>query len=1038
MKKLIYKFLIVITALIVIVGVCACKKSTTSVDNNKDEPINTKPLCIQESNVELVLGDSVYLHAQYLYDKGKVLKWGVQDENILSVEQNGKITATDVGATKVTLTYGNEQATCDVKVGLGNQIPVLEFENILSIESGLTLMQGENYSLNPIIKFNGKSYDDVTVRYVVENPSIGQFDSEEGIFSAKQTGSTNIQAIASWRGVNATTLTQSFTVSVIPQREISIFVNNEVLKDLQLYTVESVLGKPETYKNESEFVVTAYENGEDRSQDVSVSVVQGEDVVVYDDGKIRARSFGEAKVKISFMLDGQVEYSKFCKVYVKRPIVRYENTVKMFSAADGDLPLISIFKDNVTIVDAYDENGVPLTVENNRVLGLETNTRSVTKTVIRVGDNKVEYLVSLEAYTKVLNQAEDLEYFVQKTQNSDGYYCDLFDGYYILENNIEATDSVFEQKGMDTATAIYSYKPIAGLSGTFDGNGYCINGLEMRGLGLFFYVAQGATVKNLALTNITLSGHHTSTFAGQIRGKIEDVYVHIAKLKSNGHQGILATQIYAQYANMANLSNVIIQCDADYTNGTYYFGSMVQRNLNLTNGVASQNISDVYVISRDILGGENTTRQKMDAPNRVCPLNNDNTQLYLYGVKRYDTLEDWKTNASYDDIPATPNNYDGFLYSGCWEIKDGVPVWKEKANPVSEIEVYEPTVLFSAYEEDRDVDVEAIFGDGEKLAVAVDYYDQSISYPITGNKIGNIENTTSGIINKQLILMTESGKQKVVTLRVYTRLIDEVADLDMFIQTSGSLKALNGYYGLSKDINATGETFAQLATEGNDTANRTMGLTGTFDGNGYTIDGLTITGRGLFYTVAPTGVVKNLALTNVALGTGNYTSAIAGLFCGAIENSYIQVSSAGNGTNSSIFAQYVLVASYCSVTFKNVVLDTSACDSVNTKGALTRWISNQPIDKYAKIENFYVISSDWLSMDAEAYRSDAENRETQTKNDGTAIANNVWYGVKRYDSVADWKENKSYDGIEATDNDYSSFTGYWTEKDGIVEWIGNS
>ena len=93
MKKLIYKFLIVITALIVILGVCACKKSTTSVDNNKDEPINTKPLCIQESNVELVLGDSVYLHAQYLYDKEKVLEWGVQDENILSVEQNGKITS---------------------------------------------------------------------------------------------------------------------------------------------------------------------------------------------------------------------------------------------------------------------------------------------------------------------------------------------------------------------------------------------------------------------------------------------------------------------------------------------------------------------------------------------------------------------------------------------------------------------------------------------------------------------------------------------------------------------------------------------------------------------------------------------------------------------------------------------------------------------------------------------------------------------------------------------------------------------------------
>ena len=271
-----------------------------------------------------------------------------------------------------------------------------------------------------------------------------------------------------------------------------------------------------------------------------------------------------------------------------------------------------------------------------------------------------------------------------------------------------------------------------------------------------------------------------------------------------------------------------------------------------------------------------------------------------------------------------------------------------------------------------------------------------------------------------------------------TKVLRTIADFNMFKQTNGSLKALDGYYVLGNDINATaGETFAQLATIGNDTANRTMGLTGTFDGNGYTIDGLKITGRGLFYTVAPTGVVKNLALTNVALGTGNYTSAIAGLFCGAIENSYIQVSSAGNGTNSSIFAQYVLVATYSNITFKNVVLDTSACDSVNTKGALTRWISSTDIKKWTKIENFYVISSDWLSMDSEAFRSDAENRKTQTKNDGTAIANNVWYGVKRYDSVDDWKENKSYDGIEATDNVYTSFTGYWTKKDGVPVWTGN-
>ncbi len=72
---------------------------------------------------------------------------------------------------------------------------------------------------------------------------------------------------------------------------------------------------------------------------------------------------------------------------------------------------------------------------------------------------------------------------------------------------------------------------------------------------------------------------------------------------------------------------------------------------------------------------------------------------------------------------------------------------------------------------------------------------------------------------------------------------------------------------------------------------------GTFNGNGYVIDGLTGT-QGLFTQLTSTAVVKNVGLTNVNISntSGSGTGGIAGKNAGIIENCYVtgDISSAGH------------------------------------------------------------------------------------------------------------------------------------------------
>ena len=206
------------------------------------------------------------------------------------------------------------------------------------------------------------------------------------------------------------------------------------------------------------------------------------------------------------------------------------------------------------------------------------------------------------AATKVIRNAEDLAYFelkdITKVQGKSIASSTQFDGYYVVANDIDATDYKHQvvktdaeryklnfkvgsegqiptkesgeyQKTVDTGLyktdEVRSYTDRAirgGLEGTFDGTGHTIANLTVIDQGLFGLVTSG-TVKNVGFTNVTLKGSeygmNTCLFAQNVSdGRFENVYVQANEMQggatyydttsdAGGSRALIATQLDGFY-----------------------------------------------------------------------------------------------------------------------------------------------------------------------------------------------------------------------------------------------------------------------------------------------------------------------------------------------------------------------------------------------------------------------------------------------------------------------------------------------------------
>lgn len=656
------------------------------------------------------------------------------------------------------------------------------------------------------------------------------------------------------------------------------------------------------------------------------------------------------------------------------------------------------------------------------------------------------YSTPIISATKVIKEAADLAIFgVGNTQTGTGsggnnrVFPDAKtqDGYYVLGDDIDASNYVHSVVSSSINIGIgnlqtYPQDYQIGLTGTFNGMGHTVDGITVGENGLFQYIV-GGTVKNVAFTNVQFDetkGNVVTLAFNVCDATLENVYLQANKICS-------AKQSALAFANFADgkIQNCIFEVSEGNKSGVKYsYGSICFYPANFKNNV----VENTYVISPMMAG---------------YAYNSDASQ-----IKEYDTLEGV---TRYDDAMAfiddkANNSYQSFE-STCWDTTGEFPVWNG-------MPTYKKVAgMFSAKDGllvsgTGTASLETTFGEnatvtqnGEALS-----WDNGALVGVEPVLIKEDGYTTDvGYVTLQA---TADGVKTNYLVKAYTLVIDSAADLEYF-QIQGSdtkykfnsvedaeASKFNGYYILAKNIdgnkdgytshehvgpktfqgiNGEGKQNMTLASDGSVIdISCNFGLTGTFDGNGYTVSNITMNANGLFGVIGAYGTVQNVAFKNIEMGNtlGYYSLFGAYLFDYAkISNVYVSSEYCRNTKNDCLLAAY---ARY-TVVMENVIIEPSnenassnttqygVFGQVNTGGKTT----DESV--WANWKNVYFLDTISFTYVSGKTSYDAANISNAT---------NKITGCERYDSFED---------MPTTEGKYADLikTGYFKlDTDGRPVW----
>lgn len=314
---------------------------------------------------------------------------------------------------------------------------------------------------------------------------------------------------------------------------------------------------------------------------------------------------------------------------------------------------------------------------------------------------------------------------------------------------------------------------------------------------------------------------------------------------------------------------------------------------------------------------------------------------------------------------------------------------------------------------DGELPVSEIFGEDTSL---VEAYCEGKTLEIRDNKIFGINSSRTSADNKTLQIYDDKVGYN-ISLRVYAKILKNEADLSVFDVNQ------SGYFALAGDI----------VCSGTNTVSGKGTFTGVFDGRGYKISGIKVSGNGIFGTIGDSAQIKNLAITDADMSS--YDSAIfakkSATHYGAgalIENVYLSVKKVGSCPG-------VIMWTRCPWDkLNNVVIDVSCFSAGNFGNAYGALFADVPYavadngnnwnaDKN-NITNVYVIANDGVLISDNTVYNKNFPAKIYAANDGVSEdrANKVFVynGVRRFgdlsslaeecQKVGDWKISEA--GVE--------------------------
>lgn len=230
---------------------------------------------ISKDNVVIHRGE--YVDLDVVYDEQmtpdeKKITWSSSDENVATVDEKGRVTAKEIGYAIITARDGEMSADCAVTV----DVPLLAIETPSEIKMAQNQKWQIEYSFVP-----EDTTDSKEVIFVSADSMIADVD-EQGIITAKNTGTTEIRIIGSY---NVTAVISVTVMKEVPIEQLEINYASASLKKNQTLklTVEIIPenttdDKKIIWRSSNSNVATVDQNGVVTGKNKGTALITAESV----------------------------------------------------------------------------------------------------------------------------------------------------------------------------------------------------------------------------------------------------------------------------------------------------------------------------------------------------------------------------------------------------------------------------------------------------------------------------------------------------------------------------------------------------------------------------------------------------------------------------------------------------------------------------------------------------------------------------------------------------------------------------------------
>lgn len=858
------------------------------------------------------------------------------DENVVTITQEGVITAWSVGTTTVTVSGDGISDTCTIVVERGNIVPFLEIE-----DSEVGLLIGDTYTITPKLWCNEKEYSDASFTFTTNNEEVASVNSD-GVIQARLEGEAIITVVGNWRFEDSKHLTEQIVVRV--NKNIGLSINEE---SFDMYATDSFGGQTFTNTANATYkLVKVNDEYDETAGTISWQVQDDEIATVDDDGKITANKAGVTKVRAVYTNQSEIVYSLWVDVNVRHAVVELDNsyTVDLW---ERELP------DNLkAFMTEKSLNTVTLTGTNKPILAGETlsDKLEIGEQYWNIVNDVAGYTVEVLAVSKIITTCEEFLYMHQYIQTHIG---GMYDGYLVLGNDIDFTGFKGYKTGYGTGISTTIYDPYfsdgngslswytledcTGFNGIFDGQGHKVIGGRFANYGLFHKLTSSAIVENIGFIDCDLASSNESTTVARVNnGTIRNVFVTVSNpctrttsagitINNKGtvencvvyYKGVsaIAEGGAATTKTTNSLKNVYTVTEAQAINGEKTFATVEE----LYQAWRGANTVDVSGFNANYWDLENymipvfkgydgsikfDKKLTVDVgckvlyagENTEIITNVPNITLKIEGIADeyagYVTLKDGKlTVANGVESVMTEDSFTFTLKASFDGLTDSEQVTVEKKKSViklgGEVEVETKA--------DNELLISTLVDTSKITKIRIG--DVEIKgYTIAGNKLtmkaSTLTNVTEYGENKlQLITDTAIYEQPLFVIsKLITNSDDFLKYMDDYLRTDVEGK-YDGYVALGADLDFSSYTSNWYpGTDGlgwgasiynnDETVDNTFagvdkyeGFFGTLDGRGHTVKSMRFAKGGLFYKIGETGVVKNISFVDCDLALSTSSGA---------------------------------------------------------------------------------------------------------------------------------------------------------------------